>query len=377
MLMDMATETAEPTMPSRGRFQKIVAFFRRYERHLSSLALVVGFIIDNLTLKRIDLLFENLVLSGYLCIAGTSILLINLSEGAWIRGRIAGYIKAFAPVVMQFAFGALFSGFVVFYSRSASLAASWPFMLVLVGILIGNESFRRYYVRLTFQISIFFLALFSFSIFYIPIIVGMMNAWMFLLSGAVSIVALSLFLALLWKIVPMRAIESRNPIFWSIAGIFLLINVFYFLNILPPIPLSLKEAGVYHDVVRVGDSYRLTSEDRPWYERFLPHETITLAPGNPAYVFTSVFAPTKLSTNTVHEWQYYDASEEAWKIASRIQFLVQGGRDGGYRGYSMKVNVWPGKWRVDVETERGQLIGRIRFNIEESAESPNVEEVVR
>jgi hypothetical protein len=47
----------------------------------------------------------------------------------------------------------------------------------------------------------------------------------------------------------------------------------------------------------------------------------------------------------------------------RLDYKIQGGRDGGYRGYTMKRNVQPGKWRVDVETNEGMILGRIPFNL--------------
>ena len=42
-----------------------------------------------------------------------------------------------------------------------------------------------------------------------------------------------------------------------------------------------------------------------------------------------------------------------------------GGRDGGYRGYSIKNDVTAGKWRVNVKTGDGKLIGRVGFTVED------------
>jgi hypothetical protein len=50
---------------------------------------------------------------------------------------------------------------------------------------------------------------------------------------------------------------------------------------------------------------------------------------------------------------------------------VSGGREGGYRGSTVKQRVAPGDWRVDLETAHGQIIGRVSFRVEEAgAESP-------
>ncbi|MDO8510399.1 MAG: DUF2914 domain-containing protein [bacterium] len=353
------------------RIRDLKAWLLRYERHLSSLSLITGFIVDSLTLKRIDLLFENLVLFSHLVVAGTAIVLINLYEGGALRGKIIEKLRPWLPLVNQFSLGALFSGFLVFYSRSGSLVASWPFLFLLVGILIGNELFRKYYIRLTFQMSVYFLALFSFSIFYLPIILNAINAWVFVLSGLASLAVMALYLYLLTLLVPARMKQAKKLIVGSIGTVFILINIFYFTNILPPIPLSLKEAGAYYYIARSGEGYLMLEEDRPWYRRVFPRRTISLSgPGEPVYVFSAVFAPTDLSTNIIHDWQYYDEVQKKWTSTNRVQFPISGGRDGGYRGYSVKSNATPGKWRVNIETLRGQLIGRTTFYVEYTSERP-------
>src|SRR5439155_22007289 len=46
--------------------------------------------------------------------------------------------RTWLPALTQFALGGLWSGFLVFYSRGASLAASWLFLTVLAAFLVGN-----------------------------------------------------------------------------------------------------------------------------------------------------------------------------------------------------------------------------------------------
>jgi hypothetical protein len=52
-----------------------------------------------------------------------------------------------------------------------------------------------------------------------------------------------------------------------------------------------------------------------------------------------------------------------WKVSDRIAFEISGGREGGYRGYTRKQTITPGKWRVEVETDRGQILGTIDFTV--------------
>ena len=77
------------------------------------------------------------------------------------------------------------------------------------------------------------------------------------------------------------------------------------------------------------------------------------------YAYSSVFAPTALSTHIVHHWEHKEGGQ--WATVSTVPFSIVGGRDGGYRGYSELPVFAEGEWRISVETTRGQLIGRESF----------------
>jgi len=351
--------------------------YERYEGHIGAIALVFGFVVDVLTLQRIDLLFENLVIVFYLTVAGISIALITVYDAGRLRWRPFAWLRIVLPIISQFAFGGLFSGFVVFYSRSAVFGASALFMLALLALLIGNEFFKEYYTRLSFQASIYFTALFFFAIFSVPVVVGEIGAWVFVLSGVVSILVLTFLLYLLARVVPQRVAKNRGRIVASVGSIFALITILYFANIIPPIPLSLKDAGAYHSVARGVDGYHVVTERESRWRVFFLGPTLRVVQGDSVSFYSAVFAPTRLDTNIIHHWQYYDETADEWKTASRISFSISGGRDDGYRGYSVKTAVWPGKWRVDVETPRGARLGRETFTLVLASSTPALIEEVR
>lgn len=343
----------------------IEAFYEKYEKHISPLVFVGGFIFDNLTLQRVDFLFDNLVMIFYLIISGGSIVLLNYYHEYLPQRSFAIRIERLLPLFIQFTFGGLFSAFFIFYIRSATFSSSWPFILILLFLFIGNEFFIEHYQKITFQVSIYFLAIFSFFIFFIPVILKTMGAAIFLLSGVISLLFILLFSITLFNVVPKQYKENRTNLRNSIFSIFIIINILYFSNLIPPIPLSLKDAGVYHFIEREGNNYIVIGEKKEWYEPllfFIP-ETVDLEVSLPLYVFSSVFAPTDLDTRIIHDWQYFDDNTDKWLSATKITFPIMGGRDEGYRGFSKKENLFEGKWRVDVKTERNQIIGRIRFNI--------------
>lgn len=347
-----------------------------YERYISPIALVAGFLLDNFVLLReIDSLQSYLLLTFYMVLAGLGIAVLNLIETGRFRGKVILAIAPFLPVVIQFAFGGLFSGFLSVYSRSASIAVSWIFVLVIAGLLIGNERFRTYYVRFPFQISVYFITLFSFFIFLLPIVFKSVGPAMFFLSLAVSIGVIVGFLYLMRSIVPEVVAKDRTRVARSIASIVVVFIVLYFTNAIPPLPLALKDAGVYHTLTREGDVYVLTEESSPWYRDFIPLSTTYHRVGvEGAYVFTSIYAPSGIDILILHEWQRKSDSG-AWVTDSIVPFQISGGREEGYRGYSHKSVLPAGKWRVNVLTKTGQIIGRINFVVVSASSTGALSEV--
>ena len=337
-----------------------------YERYISPIALVAGFLADNyILLRRVDLLQSNLLLFSYLVIAAGGIMLINLVETGRLRYQWILKIAPLISVVVQFAFGGLLSGYLSLYSRSAAFPLSWIFVVLLALLLLGNERFTRFYARFSFQISLYFFVLFSFLIFFLPVVLRQIGPLIFVISGLTAVAVIAFYLRLLGFFVPELLKKDRTKVARSIAIIFVIFNALYFLGAIPPLPLSLKDAGVYHNVVRNLDgSYVLLEEPVPWYEAFLRYSTaFHRASDEPVYVFSAVFAPSGLSTIILHEWQRYDQIANEWVTVNTEQFPIIGGRDGGYRGYSFMANLMVGKWRVNVITQYGQLIGRISFTI--------------
>jgi hypothetical protein len=205
----------------------------------------------------------------------------------------------------------------------------------------------------------------------VPVILHQIGPKIFVLSGFLSLITLMLFVFGLRYISRERFRESKKPLFLVIAGITVLINILYFTNLIPPIPLSLKDAGIYHSIVRNTDgNYTVTGEQQGFWDYFKPYELFQAIGGQPIYVYSSIFSPADLNTEIVHEWQHYDTVTKKWTTINQIQLSIIGGRDGGFRTYSIKVVNLPGLWRVDVKTPRGQLIGRIKFEVKNVDTTP-------
>ncbi len=195
-----------------------------------------------------------------------------------------------------------------------------------------------------------------------------------MLSGAVSLVLISLVFRILKKIIPKKYELSKKKIYKSVGSIFLVFNILYFANIIPPIPLSLTDDGIFHSLKRNDlTSYAVKYEPAPWYLPFSKvHPVFHWKQGEPIYYYSAIFAPTKISTKIFHRWLFYDEQKRDWIIKGKLNFPIVGGRDGGYRGYSYKHGIEEGKWRVEVITERGQILGRDTFRVKKVEKSPTL-----
>lgn len=341
-------------------------FYYKYEKHISSISLILGFVWNALFLKRVDLFWENFWVVLHLLVVGACILFINKLENQQKLGithKSKEKIHFWLVTIMQFTFGGILSTYLVFYFRSSALSVTWPFLVLLAVAFIANERFKSHYHKLNFQISIFYLAIFSFTIFFVPVLVKKISGMVFLFSGIVSLVLVWLFLRLLKKFARERLGEHLKVIVPSILGIFFVINILYFFNLIPPIPIALKDGGVYHDVYKNDmGHYTLLDEPRSWLSYFDPRDTVHIVGGDYLYAYSAIFSPASFRTDIVHEWQYYDISTKSWITASVVPLSISGGREGGYRTFSKKSNVTEGKWRVNVKTKSGQIIGRLRFS---------------
>lgn len=360
-------------------FRGLFAWINRYERHLSAGAMLAGFVFDSLYFGRVDDLWNtHLVFLAYAVVCFATILLLHYIEA---RGERTGYRprwRPLLPIATQFALGGFWSGFLVFYGRSAAFGASWPFLLFVIVIFIGAEVFRRYHERLVFTSVLFFFALYSYAIFAVPVATKSVGTGTFLLSGAIAIAVFALFIFCL----RLAGRERYRADIWRIRagalGVLLAVNLFYFANILPPLPLAAEAGGIYHNVARVPGAYMGMAEvgQETFLTKYLGYQpTLHVIEEDSLYAYSSVFAPTALAATVVHRWQWYNPVARAWETRAAISYPIQGGRDGGYRGYSAAIMREEGKWRVSVETADGRVIARLPFRVVFVLEEPALEKI--
>jgi hypothetical protein len=358
-----------------GRFQavgeEVKSRYKRFERFQPIVFFAAGFLWDSLTLKRIDRLVDNMVLLAYLLLLGALIVITNMAASGKMRSRFVLRFAKWYPMGIQFFLGGLFSGYVVFYFKSASMTRTSLFLVLLTLLMVANEFLHDRLVNFTLQSSLFYLVGHSFLIFFIPVVLKTMGYGVFVLGGLVSLAATGGIMYFLWR---KGAVMSR----WRLtqAGIivvclFVILNIFYLLNWIPPVPLSLKAGGIYRNVTRVDGTYQLSYAKPPWYLFLRRGEPVfRRTKEDSVYCFTAIFAPTELKKKIYHHWQLLDPKEDEWVETDRVGFEITGGSDIGWRGYTAKHNMTPGQWRVQVKTDDGLLLGEVSFEVEATDKEP-------
>ena len=351
----------------KDKSEKIKKYFENNAGRLSILFFLGGFIIDNLTLTRIDSWIDNLILLSWLFLALTFILINNIGDYKGFRNKTLYRIYSFAPLIIQLSFGALFSGYVIFYSRASSFYDSWPFLVLLYFLFIGNEKFRKQYEKFYIQISILYFAILSFLIFYIPIIFKKMNDYIFILTGFISLFIIYFVIKYFFKIIP-NLKKFRKKIIRNIVLILTIMNIFYFNHLLPPVPLSVKKVEVLHYADRNEDGlYELAREKRSWYdfsEWF--NNIIHWKKGERIYVYAAVFAPTDFQTKIKYAWYWYDDAKKDWVFKGSYKQKIVGGRSNGFRsGAYMQKVVKEGDWKLELLSNEGTVIDSLKFRVVE------------
>lgn len=355
--------------------QQLWGWARAHERHFSALAMAGGFAFDSYAFGRIDRPATQAVFIFYLIMAGVSIAVLHVMESRSPRapGDVrAARIHTLLVTATQFALGALLSGFCVFYIRSASPGSSWPFLLFMAAIFIGQEYFREYASRLVFAALLFFFSLYSYAILLVPVMLHRIGTGPFLVSGGVAVAAFFFYMRLLAWAGHERYRSARLHIRIGMLVVAALVNGFYFLKVFPPLPLVLSDAGIYHDVRRAGADFAAASEAEPpaWRALFGTFPVLHVVAGQKIFLYSAIFAPYRLATAIEHRWEWRDPATGAWTPQQAVRFSIQGGRENGYRAYSFRTAPKPGQWRVNIVSLDGRAVGRVRFSVEPAATPP-------
>lgn len=355
--------------PAKQRYQN---FHQSYSPYYPAIFFILGFLFDVLTLDRIDNWLGIVQQAVYLGIISRILYFRYLEinslftpQPPWER------VWQYHNEVLHFVLGSLLSTFTLFYFVSASLSSSILFLLIMSLLLVLNELPQLQGSRIQIKTALFALCLFSYFSYLIPIIIG-----------SIGLIPLGLSIALcgfiFWTITkklvqkgvaqPQAFKEQFFPSVGVLAGLLLL----YFLKVLPPIPLAVQYMGIYHNIEKVEDKFRLSYNRAFWKFWQNGAQSFVAQKGDRIYVFARIFSPAYFADEVVFHWLMNVNGE--WQTSDRVPVKVLGGRGEGFRAYSSKSNFQDGEWMVKIETSDEREIGRISFDvIRSNASLPNNE----
>ena len=334
--------------------------------NVPALFFIGGFLWDALTIGKAVKSSDLIIFSAYLLLASYILYHIALPEGwptrlmrtffsrAWFQNlndRLG--LAAWPFLALQFLFGSLLSALFILYFNSSSYALAWIITLVLGVLLVANEFLHGEYRKLTLcwgMLGLCAMLLFNFCL---PFLLGSIHAVWFYLSTLLG--------AGLTHALYLRAPKHMGSIWpvWLIAGTLMLA---YMADMVPPVPLVKREVAVAYDIKKAGGKYLLTQQATPWWVWWpKTSNDLTIQAGQPVYFFSAIFAPSGLQTKLYHHWQWH--GKQGWVTQSRVGFNLNGGRNNGYRGYTVKHNLRAGEWRVRLETEADKTLAVQGFEV--------------
>lgn len=335
---------------------------------------VAGFLFDFFTMQRIDA-WRDLAYQLGCLVALTGLLVFQHREatGTWVARGLVERPWRYNVEALHFLYGGLLSAYVVLYFRSSTFARSAVFLGLLAGVMVVNEVPRARKAGYPLRLGLYGFCVLSFLIYFIPVVVGRIGGWVFLLSLLSS--AAVVWMVTAWLAPPSPEAGRSRPdpatkrrLFAPAAGVLVVIAALYVLRLIPPVPLSVQFQGIYHDVRREAGGYTLVYEEPPpWRLWRRDSRTFHRRDGDRLHYFARVFAPSGFSHRVIIRWEFFDETGGAWTTTDRIPLDLVGGRAAGFRGAAVKSNFMPGRWRVTAETDDGRAIATLSFRVDEDS----------
>jgi len=362
-----------------SRFQQLRLYYERNEHTVDIAAFAGGFLFDLVTLDRIDSWLTIGQQAAYLVVIGVVLLQMFFSEGRPAPDLdkifvLKRWYYEYRVTIVHFLLGSLLSLYTLFFFKSSSVFVSFAFMSVLVLLLVANESKRLKALGLSVKFALFSLCVLSFSASVVPVFVGSIGLFVFMLSMLVGSLPLAVINRRIRIHAPERTRQARQQILLPFGLVLAGFLSLYLLRLIPPVPLSIPFIGVYHNIERGEDTFRL-SHERPFWRIWHNGDQDFLAqPGDKLYVYFRVFSPTRFSDQVLMRWFWKDSAGR-WRLQDAIPIKIVGGRQQGFRGYGVKSNYQPGDWKLQVETTDEREIGRVYFEVAAVPEAPREFEV--
>ena len=346
----------------KHKIEQLKVNFEQNEGKYSLAFFVGGFIWDILMTGALDdwstivqqivyILIVAVMLSGEIRESVTPLQLPKFLRKTW----------EYREPIIHFFLGNLLNFSSIFYYKSASIQASFVFFLILVVLLAANElpQFRKY--GLILRSILFTLCLCSVIAILIPVFVGFVGVIPFIAAVVISGVLMYYFARITLRGIDRNHTAHKQLVYPSMITL-LVFALMYLFNLIPPVPISVQFAGIYHNIERENGEYILHSETPSWKFWSRGDQDFVAQPGDKIHFFANIFSPTGFKDQILIHW-YFNDPRQGWVSADKIPMTISGGRAEGFRGHAYKSNYQPGQWRVQVESDDGREIARLPVDI--------------
>jgi hypothetical protein len=345
-------ETAKPIVPSQGEVleaQELLPsapqnqHWQRLKRWAPVSFFVGGFLLDVFTLGGEVNPKALLVVCAYALV----IPFIFIARAkSWALRHQRWFTAA-----LHLCIGSLFSALVVLYFRSAELLLTSLIVCGLFAAMVWNEFARRDDSQRELMWGIYCVSLIMLFNFLLPWVLGSVRALWFYVSTASAV---GLIWGLWWLArVPLNTVRMAT-------GFALCLAALYPMGWIPPVPLVMENSLVGTGFQKSNGQYTVQVEEQALASRLGLKQTVQHRVGRePIYVLTAVSAPARATAELEHRWSR--KGPDGWTRTDAIPIRIQGGRKGGWRAYSFKRNLEPGRWKVETALVGGAVLGRHVF----------------
>jgi hypothetical protein len=340
-------------------------------RHfLPGLAFICGFTWDSVTMGKVVSFYDLLILTTYYFGAGlVLILLVREVQPQW---------QNWFTFLIQFFFGGLFSALVVFYFKSSGSLYTFLVVIFLALMLVSNEFIGKKYQSRTLTWTIFAVCGTMYLNFLIPHMVHSIKPVWFYLSCIFSLTVVFAIHGIAYakqrasmtieikKLQYLRDLRQMAP---SLVVVALLV-VLYQLQLIPPVPLVLKESYICKDFSNENGVYQCQAE-RQSLARTLGFggDVIHITNGEKIYNLSAVFAPTGITVDLEQRWWLWNEQLGRWVASGVVPLPMQGGRKEGWRTYSyIQASSQAGDWKVETALRDGAVLAVAYFTAKNQVE---------
>lgn len=280
----------------------------------------------------------------------------------WHPSNFALKIWPYQNFALHFCLGTLLNVYSLFYIKSASLFSSIIFLLLMIVMIFLNElPFVKKSEKVNLKVGLYSICLFSFFSIVYPLIFGFIGLIPFCFSVLSTIGILLVQLKMLKNLVTEPGVLF-NAIFAPVVTVVIIFTTFFFLGLIPPVPLSVKEQGVYHKLEKRDSHYYLYAEmdDNSFWN--FGKTTFHAEPNDKIYFYSQIFSPGRISDKVIVHW-FRKNNMGDWENMDQVPVAVKGGREEGFRAFTFKSNFDAGEWKILVETSSGAEISRLYFDV--------------